>query len=244
MRNLIPLVTFLISILTFCHDLKAQHPALPSSSIHKDSLVQLYNNKFYNELEYINGREYKPYHYPTNETPYLHSKPGTGTIYIDGDEYPKKKLLYDIYKDLLVVNPEHYTLSNTYIQLAKSEVDSFTILFENQAYTFISLKDNIIKPGIKAGYYEQIYYSEQTSLLIRHFARRGVDNALPTYSYNTDRYLLKNGRYFNVTSKKKLLSLFPDDKKQLKKKIKSINLSYKKMSNIQLSQLLQFIDTL
>ncbi|MCG8579882.1 MAG: hypothetical protein MI866_08200 [Bacteroidales bacterium] len=244
MRNLIPLVILVISIFALCPALKAQKSsALPSETL-QDSIIQLYNSTFYNELNYINGREYKPYHYPTNETPYLQSKYGIGSIFTGGYEYSKKKLLYDINKDLLIVNPEAFKLSNTYIQLNNSEIDSFTISFENHSYTLINYKKNKAIPGLKPGFYERVYHSKQSSLLIKHYVKRGVDDALTTYSYNTDRFLLVNGKCFNVSSKKKLLTLFPDDKKRLKKEIKSINLSYKKMSNFQLSQLLQFIDTL
>jgi hypothetical protein len=224
--------------------MQAQNTDSVKFSSNSDSIVQLYKNKFRHDLNYINGREYKPYHYPTNENPYLHSSSGEGSIFIKGNEYQKKKLLYDAYKDLLIVNPNYPEFSTIYIQLNESKIDSFTIHLENQNYTFINFNDNKLTAGLKAGFYERIYYSAQSSLLIKHYMIKGIEEALPTYSHHKDRYICLKGHYYNVTSKKKLLALFPDNKKQLKKKIKSINLSYKKMTNIQLVQLLQFIDTL
>ncbi|MCU4156644.1 hypothetical protein J1N10_11710 [Carboxylicivirga sp. A043] len=244
MRNPTQFIVLLINFLLINSVLQAQDTSRPSTDTTTDCILQLYKNKFYNELNYIDGREYKPYHYPTNENPYLHSTTGIGTLYINGNEYPKKKVLYDIFKDKLIVNPDFYKFSNTYIELNKNEVDSFKIQFDYRSYMFINFKKDKQNMGLTPGFYEQIYNSENSALLIKHFVKRGVNDALPTYSYTTERYLFYGNYYYNITNKKKLLALFPQHKKQLKKKIKSINHSYKKMSPHQLSHLLRFIDTL
>lgn len=229
--------TFLASFAS----IRAQHNSTPPD---KTEALLLYHQTFDNEFKFINGREYKPYHHPTQDNPFLNSTSGIGSIYMDGKEYTGKQLTYDIYKDLLIVVPDYFKFSNVYVQLKKSEIDSFAIHFDKEYYQLINFKKQQCPPGLEPGFYQRIYKSDITTLLIKHYVIRGVNNAQTTYRYQTDRFILLNGNSYNVSTKKKLAAIFPKHKKQIKRKIKSINYSYKKMDNAQLFQVIQFIDTL
>ena len=204
---------------------------------------KLYQSLFDNDLNYINGREYKPYHYPTKDTPYLNGCKGVGSIFIDGEEYSEKQVFYDLYKDDLVVIPNHFDFSNVYIEINKSIVDSFHIAFDKEAYSLINIKNNGNNKGLEPGFYEQIYHKIKVSLLLKHLVKKGNTDGYTTYDYEIKRFLIFQGSHHDITRKKKLLALFPDSKKKVKKAIKSINHSYKKMSNHQLIQLVKQIDT-
>ncbi len=206
--------------------------------------IDLYNQTVANELEYINGREYKPYHHPTNDNPYLNSTSGIGSIFINGKAYAHKQLTYDIFKDQLIVIPDYSKFSNVYVQIKKSAIDSFVINYENIQYHLVNFKKQDCQPGLEPGFYEQLYDTKHTVLLIKHYVTRGVNNAITTFSYATDRFLFYNDRFYNVSSKRKLLALFKEDKKGIKRKIRSLNISYKKLNNSQLIRLIQYIDTL
>ncbi|TRX71689.1 hypothetical protein [Carboxylicivirga sp. M1479] len=206
--------------------------------------IEVYENQFKNEFLFINGREYKPYHLPKHENPYLESVAGFGTIYMQGYVFEDKKLNYDIYKDLLIVNPEYYDFANVYIELNKTLVDSFNIQLESRSYQFINYKKENCLNTLNTGFYECLYKTSKTELLIKHMVLLGVDNALDTYQYKQQRFLRIDNRYYNITKKKQLLALFPDKKKVVRKKIKSIYFSYNKMSGKQLTQLIQFTATL
>ncbi|MBK3516569.1 hypothetical protein [Carboxylicivirga marina] len=208
------------------------------------SAIDIHNNTFSNELDYINGREYKPYHHPDNENPYLNSSQGSGSIFIDGREFTDKRIIYDINKDELIVNPNFFKFAGGYIQLKKSAIDSFTIHFEEESYTLTNFKEQYEKLGLSSGFYQQIHQSDNSSLLIRHFVTTGINNSVKTYTYQTKRLLFINHYFHNISAKRRLLALFPDDKKKIRRKIKSINYSYKKMNNKQLKNLIKYIDTL
>ncbi|MBR8536803.1 hypothetical protein KDU71_14610 [Carboxylicivirga sediminis] len=225
-----------------CTSISAQNS--PTSSDTTRAL-ELYQQTFESEFKYINGREYKPYHHPTQDNPFLNSTSGIGSIYMHGKEYAKKQLTYDIYKDLLIVVPDYFKFSNVYVQLKKNEVDSFTISFDRENYQLINYKKQECPPGLEPGFYQRLYKSDNITLLIKHYVIRGVNNAQTTFRYTTDRFILFNDHYsHNVSTKKKLVALLPEHKKQLRRKIKSINYSYKKMDNSQLIQVIQFIDSL
>lgn len=215
-----------------------------SSSPQTDSALFLYHKTFDNELKYINGREYKPYHHPTHQNPFLNATSGIGSIFMHGKEYKKKQLTYDIYKDLLIVIPDYYKFSNVYVQINKSEIDSFTINFDKSVYHFVNYKVNNCPDGLEPGFYQPIYKSQKSTLLVKHYVISGVNNAITTYRYTTDRFLLNNHKFYNINRKKSLLNLYPDHKKQIKREMKSINYSYKKMTNNQLIHLFNYIDTL
>jgi len=225
------LIFFLFSV-----TLKAQEH--DSNTAHK-----LYSTALQNKHAFINGREYKPYHLPLHETPYLQSVSGVGTIYMNGTAFSNKTLLYDIFKDELIVNHSHINSLQTYIQLKKSLIDSFTIAFDKKKYTLIHFKNNELG-NLNAGFYEQLYHSDQVKLIFQHKAKEGKSEALTTYSYHINKHLVYTNKSVDINSKRKFLSLFPEHKKALKKKISQLNYSYKKLSRYQLIELIKFTESL
>ncbi|WP_439182149.1 hypothetical protein [Carboxylicivirga taeanensis] len=241
MQDLTPLRLFLFSLLLMvCAPVISQTNALANA----DTALFLYRKSFDKELNYINGREYKPYHPPLQDNPYLNKTSGMGTIYIDGKSYTNKQLTYDIYKDLLIVIPDQIQFSDTYIQINKSLIDSFTISFDKETFHLINYKVNYRPLGLEPGFYERIHKSNESILLVKHIMASGVDDALTTYRHDTKWFLLYDNRFHDVSRRSELLKLFPDSKKQLKRKMKSISLSYKRMNKHQLVQLANYIDTL
>ncbi|MCT4647894.1 MAG: hypothetical protein N4A74_23100 [Carboxylicivirga sp.] len=204
----------------------------------------IYNHTFDNPLTYINGREYKPYHYPKNPNPYLHHSNGTGCIYIDGKKYDEKQLKYDMNTDELIVIPDYFKFSNVYIQINKAIVDSFTIEFDKLAYSFIQINKENKKPGLADGFYQPIYKSNKTELLLKHYTVTSLTEGVTDYKHETKRYLFHSGYYQDITTKRKLLSLFPSNKKDIKKEMRTYFTSYKNLNFEQLANLIQFIDSL
>ncbi|WP_430811399.1 MULTISPECIES: hypothetical protein [unclassified Carboxylicivirga] len=243
MKSLTPLILFSL----FIHQgifltLLAQKSKPCYAQADRDSALACYHNYFDQSLKYINGREYKPYHYPTHENPYLNDRQGEGTLYMEGRTYPNKKLLYDIYKDLLIVNPEFYELSNIYIQLKQSEVDSFDISFDHINFRLIHYKEAY--ENLKAGYYQCIYKSDNTTLLLKHYAIKSSDESLTTYLKKTQRYLFYEGKYHDISKRKQLFKVLHLHKKAVKRECHKIRHSYKNMSESELINLMQFIDNL
>jgi hypothetical protein len=72
----------------------------------KDTLaINKYERLMNHSYDLINGREYITYHRPHQSDPFFKSATNaSGTLYFNGRTYNNFKILYDIYKDELVIN--------------------------------------------------------------------------------------------------------------------------------------------
>ncbi|MGZ2370796.1 hypothetical protein ACXR6G_13525 [Ancylomarina sp. YFZ004] len=209
-----------------------------------DSALLLYQNEIHHEFDYVIGREYKIYHSYKQDNPYLNSRHGKGTIYSNGYVYGNKIILYDMHKDVLVVNTLLNKSSNINIEIQKVKVDSFSIEFDDGKYLFHHLKKNEQEHNqISNGFYE-IPHKGKFQLLLRHNSDKGNSEGITTYTYNIIKYLKIDNAYFNINSRKKFINLFPDYKKQVKKKLRYFNSTYNEFTTAQLIELIKFTETL
>lgn len=212
------------------------------SSQNEDIAVNAYLNKLSNPNAYINGREYKPYFFAKQENPYFNQEKGVGNIYIDGFTYTEKKLIYDINLDQLIVIPDLFQFSNTYIQLNKTRVDSFSISFNNKSYTLTNLKFESQNDLLSDGYYQIIYQSDKASILLKHFMIVGKKDGYMTYRQSIKKFFLINNKYFEVTTKKDLYNIVREQKVEVKKILKTFRTRYKKLNNNQLIVLIKYFE--
>ncbi len=210
-----------------------------------DTIVRIYQNAIIKEHSYVNGREYKPYHYAHRSNPYLKSNDGVGTIYMDGVSFAEKVLRYDIFQDRLVLIPLEIELTGALIDLDKSKIDSFDITIDNEFFRLVNVrldKDNPMQE-LENGFYE-IPYSGKYRLLIKHKVTLRKEEGLDRYVYQQVFYLYTGAKYYQIKFKREFLALFPQAKKQLKKKCKSIEIAYKKMSVEQKIELVKYAESL
>ncbi|MBI9062964.1 MAG: hypothetical protein JEZ14_13355 [Marinilabiliaceae bacterium] len=209
-----------------------------------DTIERIYQNAMIKELSYVNGREYKQYHYTHGSNPYLKSKNGVGIVYINGVSFEEKVLRYDIYQDRLVLIPLELNLTGNFIELEKSKIDSFDITIDNELFRLVNIRiaDDIVQE-FKSGYYE-IPYSGKYRLLIKHGVALRKREGCDIYLYNKVFYLYKEGGYHQIKFKRAFLALFARSKKQLKKKCRSIGIPYKKMSVEQKVELIKYAESL
>jgi len=208
-----------------------------------DSIKNYYSSKTFNPLGYINGKEYKHYHLPTQSSPYLNSQ-GVGSIFMDGVKYDNLNLIYDIYLDELITVPVEYSAQSVFININKSLVDSFQIYVDDKNYNFKNIKINNYKStGITDGFYETIY-SGNFSLIQKHIKTSSQQNSLTIYKKSEIKYLFINGKYHDISTRKKLFSLFKDNIKKLRKKYKQTHTLYKDLQTSQLVELVKYAETL
>lgn len=239
-----PIVYTICVLIAISAQIQGQNTNSNTNTSDVDTALLLYDSVFYNPLTYINGREYKPYHLPRNPNPYLNNAHGTGSIFIEGKEYRNKQLKYDLHKDKLIVIPNYFVFSNIHIEINKTKIDSFSINFDKKEFSFIQIMEKNNNTNLSPGFYQPIYHSENSRLLIKHYVILGLEDGITTYRHDIKRYLSVQELFHDITTKRKLLKLFHDQRKLVKRKIKSINPSYKKMTNHQLIQLIQFIDSI
>jgi len=197
-----------------------------------------------NSKNHVYGKEYKMYHNYKHDNPYLNSRHGIGTVYSKGYAYDNKIIFYDMYKDVLAVNTLLKKSSNINIEMQKVKVDSFSIEFDDNKYVFHHLKKiNLEHNQISNGFYE-IPYKGKFQLLLKHNSHKGKSEEITTYTYNIIKYLNIDKAYFNINSRKKFINLFPNYKKQIKKKLRYFNSTYTELTTSQLIELIKFTETL
>lgn len=231
--------SILLLILLNSININAQHRSFSVNDAKNE-----YHKAMFNEHGYIDGREYKPYHYPKRENPYLNQKSGTGVIYIEGIAYTVKTLFYDLKLDQLIVVPSLYKFSDTYIEVKKARVDSFSIYFDKKKFTLTNLLFKKKTVMLSDGFYQILFKNQNTTLLLKHNVIEGKKDGYPTFKYIVKKYLLTEGKYFDISSKRKLYHINKENKPKIRKKIKSFETSYKKLPEEQLISLIKFIEIL
>jgi hypothetical protein len=130
-------------------------------------------------------------------------------------------MLYDIVRDELAIQPPGggYRLSirNDYISAFSLNSHNFSRIVGDSA------------AGVLTGFYE-ILYSGRIKALSHRVKTIHEDISSGTYQAEyliMDRfYILKEGRYHEVRSKRSMLNLFPDQAKALRKFIRTNNLKF------------------
>jgi hypothetical protein len=137
-----------------------------------------------------------------------------GDLVYDGQFYPGMLMKYDIFKDLLVIR--HYE-GEGHVSLQNDRVSSFN-LQNHQFRRFEAGKE--VSAGMRTTFYD-LLYDGKSKVLARHLKERitKIDNmTVVAHFFDQDLYYLqRNGSYMPVRSKKSVLNLFYDRKKELKR---------------------------
>ena len=210
---------------------------------------EIYKQIFHDPNGFLYGKEYKLYHYGLETSPLFNASLGMeGTVFSNGESYPAM-LAYDIYKDELILLTEVFPEYN-FILLNSTAVDSFALqvkpssksplkLSREKQYVFhnVNLPDNA---DIKDGFYE-VAGKGQLEILIHHEAIQGnnegedaIIHGIFKYAYVQKKTLFLNGKFFDISSKRKFVSLFPDHKKIVSKKLRSFSTRFEDLSARQL----------
>ena len=219
---------------------KYQNPVSPKDTLAINTYKRLMNHSY----DLINGREYIPYHRLHQSNPFFKSSTNaSGTLYFNGRTYNNFKILYDIYKDELVVNYLNFEGHLKLICLNKHCIDSFEIKVDDITTRFqiISFSPD---SHMKNGFYEVPYFGK-TKLLIRHMKSLSQLDGQDIYTYSIFRYLYFNGGYYRITTLSKFCKLFGDKKSILRKYIMSFHLiSFRKISDSDLIQILRYYESI
>lgn len=150
-----------------------------------------------------------------------------GEVNYDGIVYENVPMMYDIYKDLLVVLL--YNHFSAY-SLVSEKVHDFT--FWGRHFVRIdadSLRND--KAGISSGFYEQLYGGNKVEVLARR--SKSIQNStsqatvLETFfSEKNDYYIRKGSVYYKIGSKGAILDVLKDKKPVLQKYMRDNNIKY------------------
>ncbi len=209
--------------------------ALNDSSYVQAAIAQNVTN-FYKaigpESRLYNGHEYPPYdpHIKGNALfPYNVQSWEYGEVNYDGLVYQNVPLMYDIYKDVVVV-----LLYNkiSMFSLTSNRVHDFSLA--NHHFVRV-IADSLGKneAGLTTGFYDQLYGGKIEILAKRTKSLQGTTsnaNAVPeTYFLAKDEYYLRKGNiYYNLSlSQGSILRLLKDKKSELQQYLKTNKIRFK-----------------
>lgn len=136
-----------------------------------------------------------------------------GEVDYDGQVFYNMPLKYDIYRDVLLVQPREGGNFKS-VQLIASRVQSFS--FNSKKFVNLGLTQTV---EIPAGYYEESVVNRNFTFYIKHRkTERDIINGQSVFNdYGFDNlfYVYKNGKFTQVKSKRNIISLFPELKIQI-----------------------------
>src|SRR5258708_567978 len=157
-----------------------------------NNAIQQYHTYLTPEPGLYRGGQYVQYAYQFKEGhPYFNQdKMCKGSVLYNGILYKDLPLIYDLLKQLLVINDPYNAFK---IALINDEIDSFTI--EN--HIFIHLRDSLDPSAPRIGFYEQIYRG-RTWILKKEKkeVREEINISVERFIEHSVSYYLKKGNVY------------------------------------------------
>jgi hypothetical protein len=195
-----------------------------SGSFHSDApdVTRFYFANQRQNLAIHNGRVFYGYPGMINHAFFPEEGWQKGSLLYDDIWYREVSLMYDIYKDeVVILHP-----NNTPIRLFSERIDKFN--FNGQHFVRLKTgKDN----HLKSGFYQQLIEGNVTI-----FARREkkmeeniVGLVIERQFIAFDRYyVLKGDKYYTINKQKDLLELLKDEKQNIVQQLKKQKLKFKR----------------
>jgi hypothetical protein len=215
---------FLLSCLSLCglQVCAQQQPADTAfRSIAAESAKRIAVTANASQAGLYNGADFsEPTQSSFEEFPYFDTNDWiTGAVHYDGILYQDVPLMYDIHSDRLITSIPQ---SGREIKLITEKIDYFVV----NDITFVKLSP----PNLETGFYGRMY-DGKTKVYVRYKKSRQekLDNRKINVEFPlwTRYYIVKDGKYFGVKTKKDILNVLADRKSDLKQFAQKENLRFK-----------------
>ncbi len=234
---------FILIFFSIPFNLMAQQTNSNSSK----EITELYNlaeSHYSINDEYINGFIYPVPKIRILGDPYFNGKDWIeGSLFINGRTYSGIFMKYDLIIDELIIKVKTELNIERLIAINKSQVDSFQIgtsLFVNSGNLFENENNNT--------YYEKIYqgklsvYRQFQKTFIEMYNSSSPEGKFSTQKSNT--YIFDNQKFTNINSAKSFYACFDKtEQDKIRKYLKTKNITYKKMTDLQMIDLMNFCNT-
>lgn len=205
-----------------------------------DSAVSLYYQYTDKQSRLYNGVEFLGYSPRIEGHAYfLNDEWQTGSLIYDGMEYRDVPLLYDIFKDNLVVR--HF---NNYfrIGLVREKVKEFSLL--NHHFIRIEI-DSLSNAPITTGFYDVLYSGRITAIAKR------VKIVSETITYQLEQkfvqedqyYIYMDGKYHPIKNSKDLLKVFKERNRDVRQYLSKNRIRYKRGPEIAITKAVAYYDS-
>jgi hypothetical protein len=213
--------SILSGLLVLCVFLaKAQQPNDTTFVIAaKDNALKFYTQTIGVQSRLFEGSDYKEYIPQRDEFPYLHDDVMNGDVKYGGEVYKDVALYYDLEKDEVITSYPH----GNKVQLLRDKVEYFDI----GGHRFVLLQNQ----KVTAGFYDLLYDGKMKFYARRQKVRVLKVNTNGSEAYNTFEervkyFILKNGVFHTVRSKRSVLGLLKDKKKDMKRLLRAENVGF------------------
>jgi hypothetical protein len=202
----------------------------------------VYYNQLGDQSPLLNGSLYLGYDVNfAKGTPYfLSPKPGNGSVVYDSLSYPDLSLVYDDYRQFLVVVDQSFQL-----KLLNERISSFSI----QDHQFERLLTGKTNKGLpESGFYEVLYPGK--SKVLKYTVKKtrevlSISDGITHYIDETDYYFIKKGDIFaSVNTKSELFKQLKDHKKDVQRFIGKNKLNFRSDKANTLAQVAAYYDKL
>jgi hypothetical protein len=189
--------------------------------------IALYHQASGDQSGLFNGIQYigYPFTFKEGHPFFLTPEWSTGSATYDGVYYDKVLLLYDEVAEVVIIQDAKHRL-----QLHSSKLSRFTVA--NNIFVRIE-KDSLAANLERTGFYN-LLYEGGTSVLkkevkrIREEVLNSVEGVQRLIETKTTYYIKKQNEYYTVNTKKDVLNIFKDHRKDIQQYIKANNLSFKR----------------
>jgi len=187
-----------------------------------DSTINLYFTSVGETSGLYNGRVFYWYPLMKGHAFYPSDAWQKGSVLYDGTWYHHLTMMYDIYKDEIVLKHPN----SIPIRLFTERIQEF--LLENEHFARLHPdKENVLKNA-----FYQVLAEGKIAVFasrLKRIEENIVDNTLERSFVNGDQfYVLKDGKYYLVNSQKQLLSLLKDKRQSISQHLRKQKLKYKK----------------
>lgn len=212
---------------------------------HKQTAEILDKAKFvYGPNEMLeNGRIYIPTHSRAKENPYFSGTDWmTAKMIIKGDLLEDLRIKYNVNLEQIILKKE---VENQESHIPIVLNNDFIDAFDSDGHHFINLKTMPISEDLSG--FAELIYDGQMVFLVKHtkefLNRYSQSNPYGAYSklYSVY-YIYENEKLTRVATKGAFLNYFEPIKKEVKKFIRKHKIKYKKATNSQLYQLIEYCE--
>ena len=186
------------------------------------------------------GKEYVDYTFRIQGDQYFQSYIWEkGSVYYDGLLYSDVSMKYDIANEVLIVDHAHLPFQ---VALESANIDYFSLLDHH----FIRLEaDTLTHAGISTGFYDLLYDGKTRFLVKRAKILKDAieDRQLHYWFEATDRYFIQKDDVFHrVKSKRSVLKVFYDHKKDIQRFMKRNKIKFRKQPEEAIHRIVMYYD--
>lgn len=193
---------------------------------HNDSLVGQENLAYNNGLVYFNKYKITS----ENTSQFFENKYNVGNVHYNNQMYYDISIKYDVFEDVLLFKPNAQLALETYF--ISKQVDYFIL----KNIKFKKLETISSDNSIKIGFFEENNINQKFTLYVKHKKNIKViassDKISNKFYDSKTYYIFFDNKLNEISSKKSIINLFPELKKEIKQFYRENN--NLKETNIQL----------